>query len=190
MTLDLELQIAVASGASKILVYEGPNSNAGVLDTWNRIATDNLAKSSSSCWGLGVDLIAAAPPASSSKADFFQDGNEDLVFQNNATAQIVFWDMNSQSVVGGGAISAAPVAAYQVVGSSDINGDGLLDLVFQNSSTGQLVVWYMNEVSVIGGGTIANVPNPSYKQEDNHPEWRNYHRRITPQRRSTGSPVI
>ncbi len=52
VTLDIELQIALAPGASKIYVYEGPNSNAGVVDTYNRIATDNLAKSVSTSWGL------------------------------------------------------------------------------------------------------------------------------------------
>lgn len=52
VTLDIELQLALAPGVSKILVYEGPNSNKGVLDTYNRIATDNLAKQISTSWGL------------------------------------------------------------------------------------------------------------------------------------------
>lgn len=52
VTLDIELQIAVAPGAGKIIVYEGPNSDSGVLATYNRIATDNLAKQVSTSWGL------------------------------------------------------------------------------------------------------------------------------------------
>jgi subtilase family serine protease len=52
VTLDIELQIALAPGASKVIVYEGPNSTAGVVDTYNRIATDNLAKQVSTSWGL------------------------------------------------------------------------------------------------------------------------------------------
>jgi kumamolisin len=52
VTLDIQLQIALAPGAAKILVYEGPNTNRGVIDTYNRIATDNLAKSISTSWGL------------------------------------------------------------------------------------------------------------------------------------------
>lgn len=52
VTLDIELQIAMAPGATKVIIYEGPNSNAGVLDTYNRIATDNLAKQISTSWGL------------------------------------------------------------------------------------------------------------------------------------------
>jgi len=52
VTLDIELQIAVAPGASRILVYEGPNSDTGVLHTYSRIATDNLARQVSTSWGL------------------------------------------------------------------------------------------------------------------------------------------
>jgi kumamolisin len=51
-TLDIELQIALAPGASRILVYQGQNSNTGVLHTYNRIATDNLARQVSTSWGL------------------------------------------------------------------------------------------------------------------------------------------
>ncbi|WP_224961175.1 protease pro-enzyme activation domain-containing protein [Geomonas subterranea] len=52
VTLDIELQMALAPGASKIIVYQGPNTAKGVLDTYNRIATDNVAKQVSSSWGL------------------------------------------------------------------------------------------------------------------------------------------
>ena len=52
VTLDIELMIAVAPGASKLLVYEGPNSTTGVVDTYNKIATDNTAKVVSTSWGL------------------------------------------------------------------------------------------------------------------------------------------
>jgi subtilase family serine protease len=52
VTLDIELQIAVASGATKILVYEGPNTADGAVDTFNKIATDNLATEISASWGI------------------------------------------------------------------------------------------------------------------------------------------
>ncbi len=44
---------------SQIYVYEGPNSDQGVLDTYNRIATDNLAKQVSTSWGMGENLSTA-----------------------------------------------------------------------------------------------------------------------------------
>ena len=52
VTLDIELMIALAPGASEILVYEGPNNNTGVVDTYNRIATDDQATQISTSWGL------------------------------------------------------------------------------------------------------------------------------------------
>lgn len=54
VTLDIELALALAP-QSQIYVYEGPNSDQGVLHTYNRIATDNLAKQVSSSWGIGED---------------------------------------------------------------------------------------------------------------------------------------
>lgn len=51
VTLDIELMIALAPGAQKIIVYEGPNSDQGVLSTYSQIASDNTAKSISTSWG-------------------------------------------------------------------------------------------------------------------------------------------
>jgi kumamolisin len=60
VTLDIELMNALAPGASRILVYEGPNSATGVIDTYTRIATDNLAKSVSTSWGEAENSAPAA----------------------------------------------------------------------------------------------------------------------------------
>lgn len=51
VTLDIELEIALAPGASKILVYEGPNGDQGIIDTYARIANDNQAKEIGTSWG-------------------------------------------------------------------------------------------------------------------------------------------
>lgn len=58
VTLDIELAIALAP-QSQIYVYEGPNTDQGILDTYNRIATDNLAKQVSTSWGLGETSVSA-----------------------------------------------------------------------------------------------------------------------------------
>ncbi len=55
VTLDIELLMAMAPGVNKIIVYEGTNTDKGVIDTYNRIATDNLAKQISTSWGLSED---------------------------------------------------------------------------------------------------------------------------------------
>lgn len=50
--LDIELQIATAPGAKKILVYNAPNTELGVIGEYLKIAEDNQADSISSSWGL------------------------------------------------------------------------------------------------------------------------------------------
>lgn len=58
VTLDIELALALAPG-SQIYVYEGPNSDQGVLHTYAEIAQDNFAKQVSTSWGLGENLVNA-----------------------------------------------------------------------------------------------------------------------------------
>jgi kumamolisin len=60
VVLDIEMMAAVAPSAAKILVYEGPNSSAGVIDTYAKIASDNLAQQISSSWGEAETQAAAA----------------------------------------------------------------------------------------------------------------------------------
>ncbi|MBL0388457.1 hypothetical protein JJB07_17790 [Tumebacillus sp. ITR2] len=49
--LDIEVVNAIAPKANTI-VYEGPNTDAGVLDTYKKIANDNTAQVVSISWGL------------------------------------------------------------------------------------------------------------------------------------------
>ncbi len=49
--LDIELQIATAPGAKKILVYNAPNTELGGIAGYLQIARDNQADSVSSSWG-------------------------------------------------------------------------------------------------------------------------------------------
>jgi kumamolisin len=52
VTLDIELMAAIAPGATKILVYEAPNSDQAILDAYARIASDDLANQVSTSWGI------------------------------------------------------------------------------------------------------------------------------------------
>lgn len=49
--LDMEVVSAIAPGANQ-KIYIGPNSTTGVNDTYNKIVTDNLARVTSTSWGL------------------------------------------------------------------------------------------------------------------------------------------
>ena len=60
--LDIDDVSALAPGAT-INVYEGPNSNAGYLDTFNQIIEDDTAKIVTSSWGSGCETqVATAEP--------------------------------------------------------------------------------------------------------------------------------
>lgn len=58
VTLDIELQAALAPGASAILVYEAPNTSTSALDVLTKIAEDNKAKSISDSWGQWEQNVA------------------------------------------------------------------------------------------------------------------------------------
>ncbi len=51
VTLDLELIAALAPRARRVLVYEGPNSDQGIVDTYAKIADDDQAQEISTSWG-------------------------------------------------------------------------------------------------------------------------------------------
>ena len=56
--LDVDLQIALAPKAAKVLVYIAPNTDQGVVDCYQQIATDNRAKSISSSWATFEDQVS------------------------------------------------------------------------------------------------------------------------------------
>ncbi len=49
--LDIEVINAIAPKA-QVMVYEGPNTDQGLIDTYQKIASDNMAKSISVSWGI------------------------------------------------------------------------------------------------------------------------------------------
>lgn len=60
VTLDIELAMAMAPGVSKIMVYEGPNTSQGVLDTYSKIQTDGLANEVSTSWGEAENELGSS----------------------------------------------------------------------------------------------------------------------------------
>ncbi len=66
VTLDIEVMNALAPGASKLIVYEAPNSSTGAVELYNTIANDKDANGNprarviSVSWGLAEDQIDTA----------------------------------------------------------------------------------------------------------------------------------
>ncbi len=180
VTLDIELALALAPG-SEIYVYEGPNSNQGVIDTYNRIATDNIAKQVSTSWGLGEDLegvqfihaenaifqqmaaqgqtIYAAAGDSGAFDDYPHNGSETLVVDDPASQPYVVG-------VGGTSLTVnANTGAYQMESvwnnglAKGAGGGGV-------SSVWPIPSWQKN-VSGVYSMTNRNVPDVSLDADPN-----------------------
>lgn len=57
--LDIEVINAIAPKA-QVVVYEAPNTDQGLIDNYQRIATDNKSKSISVSWGIGEQHASSA----------------------------------------------------------------------------------------------------------------------------------
>jgi Beta-propeller repeat/FG-GAP-like repeat len=78
-------------------------------------------------------------------ADINRDGVPDLIWQNDATRQVIVWYMTGP--LGNTMLSwsqlAPPEPGWTLVGVADVNRDGIQDLVWQNDSSTEVIVWYM-----------------------------------------------
>ena len=87
----------------------------------------------------------------------------DILWQNASTGQASIWDLNGNTLVGGGAVSPNPGPSWRAVGTGDFNKDGHSDILWQKASTGQASIWEMSGNSLIGGGTVSPNPGPSWR---------------------------
>ena len=97
--------------------------------------------------------------------DLNGDGTLDLVWQNDATRQLVVWYMGGQQgnvFQWGDWLSSAGVAGWSVVGVSDFNRDGRLDLVWRTTSVVKLScgIWAAPRATSSSGG-IGSRPTAS-----------------------------
>ena len=66
--------------------------------------------------------------------DFNGDSHSDILWQN-ANGQASIWDMNGNTLTGGGPVSPNPGPSWKAIGTGDFNGDGHSDILWQNTST-------------------------------------------------------
>jgi hypothetical protein len=85
-----------------------------------------------------------------------------IFWQNTSTGQASIWDMDGNTRIGGGAVSANPGPAWRAVERGDFDKDGHPDILWQNASTGQASVWEMAGTTRVGGGAVANSPGLSW----------------------------
>jgi subtilase family serine protease len=150
--LDIEVVNAIAPKANT-KVYIGPNTDAGVNDTYQRIATDNIAKVTSSSWGL-CELDSAASSMNTL----------DTIFkQYAAQGQSIF------SAAGdAGAYDCQDKTTTLAVDSPSndpyVTGVGGTYLTLSGSSYGSERVWGTTKANGGGGGGVSTIySKPSYQ---------------------------
>jgi len=156
VTLDIELAIALAPGLSKLLVYGGPNTGQGVLDTYDKIATDNSASVVSTSWGLnepdsGVSFLNA----------------ESQIFQRMATqGQTIFAASGDNGAYDDGTSVTVDDPASQPyvtgVGGTSLAGTLLAPVETVWNSCG-VRKCLQNQGGSSGGGVSIQWPIPSYQ---------------------------
>lgn len=157
VTLDIELALALAP-SSQIYVYEGPNSDTGVLNTYNQIATDNKAKQVSTSWGLSENF---------SSRQFLQAENS--IFQQMAAQGQTIYAAAGDS----GAFDNYPQNSSRALAVDDpasqpyIAGVGGTSLRV-NSTTGAYAsetVWNNGVGNGAGGGGVSSIwPIPLWQR--------------------------
>ena len=177
VTLDIELQIAIANYATAIYVYEGPNSSTGLVDTYNKIASDNLAKSVSTSWGLPelentASIIASEYSAFSEMATQGQSifaASGDSGADDNGSSLSVDDPASQPYVVGAGGTTLAVNSnrTYKSEttwndGSGDAGGGGI-------SAIWPIPSWQVGLISVasLGSTTMRNVPDVALDADPN-----------------------
>jgi subtilase family serine protease len=84
VVLDIDMQIALAPKAAKMLVYIAPNTPQGGVDCYQQIASDGIATSVSTSWGLWEDNLIGIDPTTGYPAVSAVAGIENQIFYQMA----------------------------------------------------------------------------------------------------------
>ncbi|NNN06891.1 MAG: hypothetical protein HKL90_13420, partial [Elusimicrobia bacterium] len=171
VALDVDMALALSSGAASIAMYTAPNSGTGPIDVYQQIATDDVAKTASTSWGLDEADEGAA--AMSAEATIFQ--------QMAAQGQTIFSASGDQGAYDASAVTGSAVAPGTLitddpasqpyvtgVGGTSLTGTlgGTITETVWNGYLGNLCGGGSNLSNCTtygaGGGGIADYPNGSY----------------------------
>ena len=172
VALDMEMMVALSSGASDILIYTPPNTNQGIIDGYSLIASSDQAKNISTSWG--EDEEDAGSSFMNSESTIFQ--------QMAAQGQTIYaaaGDAGAYDASGlgqpwsGNLLTDDPASQPNVtgVGGTSLSGavgGSITETVWNNGCPGTNAATdcYNNGA---GGGGVANYPStnwptPNYQQ--------------------------
>jgi hypothetical protein len=144
----------------------GGFDQAGLLGLWTTNGTAAGTKEitpSSGTFETGlqpVDLTALTPQSGATPPPIVTGT---ILFQNIVSGQATNWELDGNTLVGGGPVSPNPGPGFHEVGTGDFNKDGLSDILWQNVSSGQASIWEMSGNTLIGGGPVTPSPGPTWK---------------------------
>jgi subtilase family serine protease len=149
--LDIEVVQALAPAAT-IKVFEAPNSNQGVIDAYNAMATSNTTASNSTSWGLCEANSTAAEINSESQvfAQMAAQGQSIYAASGDSAA----YDCGTQGSLG----VDNPADDPNVTGT----GGTHLTLTAANAYSSE-VPWDTNATEGGGGGVSTKFAQPSYQ---------------------------
>jgi hypothetical protein len=136
-------------------------------------------------WWLLARLAGWPGPASGSKNDFNQDGQEDILWRYSGSGgKNAVWYMRGTIYIGSAFLIAVTDLNWKIVGTGDFNGDGWPDILWRyNGSGGKNALWYMKGASKIGYADLPAAADLNWKivgtgdfNGDGWPDilWRNY----------------
>lgn len=141
--LDIEVIHAVAPKA-QVKVYEGPNTDRGLIDTYQKIASDNIAKSISVSWGISEQQ--ASSTTMNSLHTIFQ--------QNAAQGQSIFAASGDNGAYDSG---NSTLSVDSPANDPYVTGVGGTHLNLSGSSYSSESVWSNSTNRTGGGGGLSTV---------------------------------
>ena len=130
----------------------------GDIIWWNPTARLQSFWMMSGTTRLEDGALAGGPAANANLVgfgDFDGDARSDTLYYNTASGRFSINMMDGNSVAESIDIAAAGVpAAWQVIGTPDLNGDGNADIALRNSSTKAVNGWIMNGAIRTANGLI------------------------------------
>lgn len=150
--LDIEVVNAIAPKANT-KVYEGPNTDQGVIDTYQKIATDNIAKVISVSWGQCEQQSTTATMNSMH-----------TIFQQYATQGQSIFVASGDSGAYDCSTMPSTLAVDSPANDPYVTGVGGTNLALSSGGYGSESVWSNSTNSTGGGGGLSTIyAKPSWQ---------------------------
>ncbi len=75
--------------------------------------------------------------------DFQGNGNQDILWRDTKSGEVVVWWMDGFKVVGQQSLATVSLD-WQIIGVGDFNGDGISDILWLNTADGSFCIWLMH----------------------------------------------